>query len=119
MICSSCGTALAATAKFCHKCGARVDAVSPPVTQPSPLPGASWQVGLPWGVGGAGIGVLLTLLILRVGGRRVDAAGGGAAGGGGGGRAQGAAPPLLPPPRGIHPKSPRGQPRPLLDPATA
>src|SRR5260370_30985828 len=98
MICSSCGTALAATAKFCHKCGARVDAVSPPVTQPSPLPGASWQVGLPCGVGGAGIGGLLTLLMLRVGGRGADAAAAGVAPGGRRQMGEGACPRSAPTP---------------------
>jgi len=115
MLCSSCGTALAATAKFCHKCGARVDAVPPPVTQPSPLPGAGWQVGLPWGVGGTGIGVLLTLLILRVGGQRVDAAGGGAAEGGGSETAQGAAPRSILPAPDISQMSPEERARRLFD----
>jgi len=73
MDCPSCGTALAATAKFCHKCGARA-APSPP---PSPTSqAAGWQVGLPWGVAGAAIGALLTVLILR-GGERGGGSGGG------------------------------------------
>ena len=68
MDCPSCGTALAATAKFCHKCGARAG---------SPLSStqAGWQVGLPWGVAGAAIGALVTVLALRGGGERGVASG--------------------------------------------
>jgi hypothetical protein len=62
MNCQACGTALAATAKFCHKCGARVSA---PTTDGQ---AAGWRAGLPWGVAGAALGALVTVLILRVGG---------------------------------------------------
>ena len=61
MNCQACGTALAATAKFCHKCGARVSA---PV---SAAQAAGWRAGLPWGVAGAALGALLTVLALRIG----------------------------------------------------
>ena len=62
MNCQACGTALAATAKFCHKCGARVSA------QVSPGQAAGWRAGLPWGVAGAAVGALVMLLALRLGG---------------------------------------------------
>jgi len=62
MNCQACGTALAATAKFCHKCGARVSA------QVSAGQAAGWRAGLPWGVAGAAVGALVTVLALRLGG---------------------------------------------------
>src|SRR2546425_2499557 len=62
MDCPSCGRALAATAKFCHRCGARATS--------SPAQAAGWQVGLPWGVAGAAIGALLMVVVLRGGGER-------------------------------------------------
>src|SRR5436190_619748 len=58
MTCHACGASLATTAKFCHKCGAQVGAGQ----------AAGWRVGLPWGVAGAALGALLTVLLLRVGG---------------------------------------------------
>src|SRR5213594_1623740 len=57
MNCHACGAPLATTAKFCHKCGAQVGG---PHT-------AGWRAGLPWGVAGAALGALLTVLALRVG----------------------------------------------------
>ena len=62
MNCQACGTALAATAKFCHKCGAQVSA------QVSRSQAAGWRAGLPWGVAGAALGALVTVLALRLGG---------------------------------------------------
>jgi hypothetical protein len=56
MNCHACGGALAPTAKFCHKCGARVG-----VSQ-----GAGWQAGLPWAVAGAALGALVAVVLLRV-----------------------------------------------------
>ena len=64
MNCQACGTALAATAKFCHKCGARVSA------QTSDGQAAGWRAGLPWGVTGAALGALVTVLALRLGGSK-------------------------------------------------
>src|SRR5437016_3998974 len=61
MNCQACGTALAATAKFCHKCGARVSA------QMNAGHAVGWRAGLPWGVAGAALGALLTVLALRIG----------------------------------------------------
>src|SRR5438477_5145358 len=58
MTCHACGASLATTAKFCHKCGAQVGAAQ----------AAGWRVGLPWGVAGAALGALVTVLLLRVGG---------------------------------------------------
>src|SRR5438105_2508430 len=58
MTCHACGASLATTAKFCHKCGAQVGAAQ----------AAGWRVGLPWGVAGAALGALVTVLALRVGG---------------------------------------------------
>lgn len=62
MNCQTCGTALAATAKFCHKCGAQVSAPK------SDGQAAGWRAGLPWGVAGAALGALVTVLALRLGG---------------------------------------------------
>jgi zinc ribbon protein len=58
MNCHACGAPLAATARFCHKCGAQVDATRT----------SGWRAGLPWGVAGAALGALLTVLALRLGG---------------------------------------------------
>src|SRR2546423_14072053 len=58
MTCHACGAPLAATAKFCHKCGAHVRGAEAP----------GWRGGLPWGVAGAALGALVTVLALRVGG---------------------------------------------------
>src|SRR5438552_14400995 len=57
MTCHACGTPLAATAKFCHKCGAQVGGGQ-----------AAWRVGLPWAVAGAAVGALVTVLAFRIGG---------------------------------------------------
>src|SRR5213595_2566111 len=57
MNCHACGAPLAATARFCHKCGAQVGG---PHT-------AGWRAGLPWGVAGAALGALLTVVVLRLG----------------------------------------------------
>ena len=57
MTCHACGASLAATAKFCHKCGAQVGAGQ----------AAGWRVGLPWGVAGAALGALLTVVVFRLG----------------------------------------------------
>src|SRR5439155_398735 len=57
MTCHACGAPLAATAKFCHKCGAQVGGGQAP----------GWWVGLPWGVAGAALGALLAVLALRIG----------------------------------------------------
>ncbi len=57
MTCHACGASLATTAKFCHKCGAQVGAGQ----------AAGWRVGLPWGVAGAALGALLTVVVLRLG----------------------------------------------------
>jgi hypothetical protein len=86
MTCHACGTALAPTARFCHKCGAAAGG--------TPVP--RWRTGLPWGIAGAALGALLTLLLLRGasrgasesagrGGARVEMGGGtvGPAGAGG------------------------------------
>lgn len=74
MNCSNCGTALAPTAKFCHKCGAKVGA--PP---PAPGAAASWQIWLPWSIAGVAVGAMVMFLALRGGG------GGGAGASGAGG----------------------------------
>jgi hypothetical protein len=57
MTCHACGAPLAATARFCHKCGAQVAGLHP----------SGWRAGLPWGVAGAALGALLTVLALRLG----------------------------------------------------
>src|SRR6266480_3514157 len=62
MNCHACGAPLGATAKFCHKCGAQVGGTQT----------AGWRVGLPWGVAGAAMGALLTVVALRLGGSSGD-----------------------------------------------
>src|SRR3989441_712196 len=57
MNCHACGAPLAATARFCHKCGAQVGGAQ----------SSGWRAGLPGSVGGAALGVLLTVLALRIG----------------------------------------------------
>src|SRR5438105_8027429 len=58
MNCHACGAALAPTAKYCHKCGAQLSGAA----------AAGWRAGLPWGVAGAALGALVTVLALRLGG---------------------------------------------------
>src|SRR6266498_5947313 len=57
MNCHACGAPLGATARFCHKCGAQVSGTHT----------SGWRAGLPWGVAGAALGALLTVLALRLG----------------------------------------------------
>src|SRR5436189_3518144 len=57
MNCHACGASLAATARFCHKCGAQVGGAQ----------SSGWRAGLPWSVAGAALGALLTVLALRAG----------------------------------------------------
>src|SRR2546428_9144626 len=98
MNCHACGASLAATARFCHKCGAQVGGAQ----------SSGWRAGLPWSVAGAALGALLTVLALRIGG----SSGGGMRDAGGGGEGAPPAPPHLPP--AISPMSPEeGPTRPL------
>src|SRR2546429_6288046 len=57
MNCHACGAPLAATARFCHKCGAQVGGAQ----------SSGWRAGLPWSVAGAALGALLTVGALRLG----------------------------------------------------
>ena len=57
MNCHACGAPLAATARFCHKCGAQVGGAQ----------SSGWRAGLPWSVAGAALGALLTVVALRLG----------------------------------------------------
>src|SRR5688572_30514728 len=57
MSCHACGTALATTARYCHKCGAQVGGGQ----------AGGWRAGLPWAVAGAALGALVTVLALRIG----------------------------------------------------
>src|SRR2546428_10134046 len=100
MNCHACGASLAATARFCHKCGAQVGGAQ----------SSGWRAGLPWSVAGAALGALLTVLALRIG----ASSGGGVRGAGGGG---GGAPPPSPhsPPRIFH-ISPEKRPAPPFKP---
>src|SRR5260370_34446033 len=59
MDCHACGAPLNPGARYCPKCGAKVDAAK----------AADWRVGLPWAVAGAAVGALVVVLALRVGGR--------------------------------------------------
>src|SRR5881392_767393 len=66
MNCHACGASLAATARFCHKCGAQVGGAQ----------SSGWRAGLPWSVAGAALGALLTVVALRLGaGSREQGAG--------------------------------------------
>jgi hypothetical protein len=58
MTCHACGAQLSANVRFCHKCGAAVASAQ----------AAGWRVGLPWGVAGAALGALVTVVAMRVGG---------------------------------------------------
>jgi len=62
MNCHACGTALAPTARFCHKCGAPVGGA----------PAAGWRAGLPWGVAGLALGALIAVVGLRLGAGRTQ-----------------------------------------------
>lgn len=62
MNCHACGTALAPTARFCHKCGAQVGGRQ----------AAGWRAGLPWGVAGLALGALIAVVALRRGGVRAE-----------------------------------------------
>src|SRR5437867_2452518 len=55
MTCHACGAQLSSTARFCHKCGATVATVS----------ATGWRAGLPWGLGGAALGALVTVIAMR------------------------------------------------------
>lgn len=57
MNCHACGTKLSDNARFCHKCGASV-------TAPPPAAGG-WRTGLPWGVAGAALSALVTVLVMQ------------------------------------------------------
>lgn len=70
MNCHACGTSLSGSARFCHKCGAAVAAGPATAARPA----AAWQIGLPWGVAGAAVGALITVLAMRTGGAPSDAA---------------------------------------------
>src|SRR5437016_5934733 len=62
MNCHACGAALTSTARFCHKCGAQVGGGQ----------ASGWRAGLPWGVAGAALGALLTVVAFRLGGSSGD-----------------------------------------------
>ena len=55
MSCHACGAQLASTARFCHKCGATVATVG----------ATGWRAGLPWGLAGAALGALITVVAMR------------------------------------------------------
>src|SRR5258708_19399853 len=59
MTCHACGAQLSESARFCHKCGASVAA--------PPAAAGGWRAGLPWGVAGAALGALITVLFMRAG----------------------------------------------------
>ncbi len=62
MNCHACGTALAPTARFCHKCGAQVGGTQ----------AGGWRAGLPWGVAGLALGALIAVVGLRLGTARAQ-----------------------------------------------
>jgi len=58
MTCHACGAQLSANVRFCHKCGAAVGGGQ----------AAGWRLGVPWGVAGAALGALVTVVVMRLGG---------------------------------------------------
>jgi len=58
MNCHTCGAPLNPTARFCHKCGARVGGAQT---------ATGWQAGLPWAVAGIALGALVAVVLMRVG----------------------------------------------------
>ncbi len=58
MTCHACGAQLSANVRFCHKCGAAVASAQ----------ASGWRVGLPWGVAGAALGALVTVVAMRASG---------------------------------------------------
>ena len=55
--CQACGAELNAGARYCHQCGRRV--------RPANQRTDTWSVAIPWAAGGAAVGALVTLLVLR------------------------------------------------------
>lgn len=53
MTCPACGATLADGARFCHQCGATVGRGQP----------SGWRAGLPWGLGGVVVGVVLSAIV--------------------------------------------------------
>ena len=58
MNCHACGTQLAPTARFCHKCGAASGGAQ----------ATGWRAGLPWALAGVAVGALITVVGLQLGG---------------------------------------------------
>jgi zinc ribbon protein len=56
MNCHACGTQLASTARFCHKCGAHLRGAQ----------ATGWRAGLPWALAGVAVGALITVVGLRL-----------------------------------------------------
>jgi hypothetical protein len=56
MTCHACGTQLASTARFCHKCGAHLQGAQ----------ATGWQAGLPWALAGLALGALIAVVALRL-----------------------------------------------------
>jgi zinc-ribbon domain len=54
MTCHACGAQLSPGARFCHKCGATVGVQT-----------SGWRAGLPWGIAGAALGALITVIAMR------------------------------------------------------
>jgi hypothetical protein len=58
MNCHACGTQLASTARFCHKCGAHLRGAQ----------ATGWRAGLPWALAGVAVGALIAVVGLRLAG---------------------------------------------------
>lgn len=82
MTCHACGSALAPTARYCHKCGAQVGGAQT----------TGWRAGLPWATAGAAVGALLTVVLLRLVGGTGSGPGTAAGSDGQGGRPEASAP---------------------------
>ena len=64
MTCHACGAQLSSGARFCHKCGATVATAT----------ATGWRAGLPWGLAGAALGALITVVAMRGVGARDEGA---------------------------------------------
>jgi hypothetical protein len=63
MNCHACGTQLAPTARFCHKCGAKLRGDQ----------ATGWRAGLPWALAGMALGALIAVVGLKFTGKTAAA----------------------------------------------
>ena len=63
MTCHACGTQLAPTARFCHKCGAALRGAQ----------ASGWRAGVPWALAGMAVGALIAVVGVRMTGNTAAA----------------------------------------------